>query len=137
MSVGTCVGTGAALKPRSAAAAAANSAPLRVPRHSDGEIRSANPPIAASAVDRGAVEAETGWGLGGQRRLPHRVAAVHSREDVLRRSVERAFGRLKHEWAMLPLRVRGVEGVRLHVDLTMLATLASTLATARAAPLAA
>ncbi len=54
-----------------------------------------------------------------------------------RASVEQAFGRMKHEWAMLPLRVRGLERVRLHVDLTMLATLASTLATARAAPLAA
>ncbi len=53
-----------------------------------------------------------------------------------RASVERAFGRLKHEWAMLPVRVRGLERVRLHVDLTMLAPLASALATARAAPLA-
>ncbi len=51
--------------------------------------------------------------------------------------LERAFGRLKHEWAMLPLRVRGLDRVRLHVDLTMLATLASTLAAARAAPLVA
>ncbi len=35
-------------------------------------------------------------------------------------SVEREFGRLKHEWGLLPLRVRGVERVRLHVDLTIL-----------------
>jgi len=53
--------------------------------------------------------------------------------------VERGFGRLKHEWALLPLRVRGIERVRLHVDLTILAQLASALADARATavPLAA
>jgi len=56
----------------------------------------------------------------------------------LRTGVEREFGRLKHEWAMLPLRVRGIERVALHVDLTILARLASALADARAAvPLAA
>jgi hypothetical protein len=41
-----------------------------------------------------------------------------------RGAVEREFGRLKHEWAMLPLRVRGLERVRLHADLTILAKLA-------------
>ena len=54
-----------------------------------------------------------------------------------RSGVEREFGRLKHEWAMLPLRVRRIERVRLHVDLTILARLASALADARAVPLAA
>lgn len=49
-----------------------------------------------------------------------------------RGAVEREFGRLKHEWALLPLRVRGVERVRLHADLTILAKLASTLERARA-----
>lgn len=44
---------------------------------------------------------------------------------------------LKHEWAMLPLRVRRIERVTLHVDLTILARLASALADARAVPLAA
>jgi hypothetical protein len=39
--------------------------------------------------------------------------------------VEREFGVLKHQWALLPLRVRRIERVRLHVDLTILATLAS------------
>ena len=43
-------------------------------------------------------------------------------------TVERAFGRLKHEWGMAPLRVRGVERVRLHVDLTILTKLAVALA---------
>jgi hypothetical protein len=53
-----------------------------------------------------------------------------------RSAVEREFGRLKHEWALLPLRVRGRERVALHADLTILAKLACALARARAAPLA-
>jgi len=51
--------------------------------------------------------------------------------------VEREFGRLKHEWALLPLRVRGIEQVRLHADLTILAKLACALSRARAVPLVA
>ena len=54
-----------------------------------------------------------------------------------RAAVERQFGRLKNEWALLPLRVRGLERVALHADLTIVATLACALARARAAPLAA
>ncbi len=54
-----------------------------------------------------------------------------------RASVEREFGRLKNEWALLPLRVRGIERVRLHADLTILAKLACALSRARTAPLAA
>jgi len=50
-----------------------------------------------------------------------------------RGAVEREFGVLKHQWAMLPLRVRRIARVRLHVDLTILATLAAALTTARAA----
>jgi len=53
-----------------------------------------------------------------------------------RGAVEREFGRLKHEWALLPLRVRGLDRVRLH-DLTILAKLACALAKARALPFAA
>lgn len=41
-----------------------------------------------------------------------------------RGAVEREFGRLKHEWAMLPLRVRGLAKLKLHIDLTILAKLA-------------
>jgi hypothetical protein len=52
-----------------------------------------------------------------------------------RAAVEREFGRLKHEWALAPLRVRGLERVRLHADLTILAKLACALSRARA-PLA-
>jgi hypothetical protein len=60
-----------------------------------------------------------------------------------RGSVERENGWLKHEWALLPLRLRRIElrlrrieRVRLHADLTVLARLACALANARA-PLAA
>ncbi|HEY6706214.1 MAG TPA: transposase [Actinomycetota bacterium] len=55
----------------------------------------------------------------------------------LRGSVERENGRLKNEWALLPLRVRRIERVRLHADLTILARLATALAKARAVPPAA
>jgi len=48
-----------------------------------------------------------------------------------RYAVEREFGRLKHEYALAPLRVRGIERVALHADLTMLARLGLTLARAR------
>jgi transposase len=54
-----------------------------------------------------------------------------------RASVEREFGRLKNEWALSPLRVRGLDRVRLHADLTILAKLACALSRARAVPLAA
>ena len=54
-----------------------------------------------------------------------------------RAAVERAFGRLKHEGGLAPLRVRGLDRVQLHADLCILATLASALARARAVPLAA
>ena len=48
-----------------------------------------------------------------------------------RGAVEREFGRLKNEWAMAPLRVRRLERVSLHVDLTVLAKLACRLASER------
>jgi hypothetical protein len=54
-----------------------------------------------------------------------------------RAPVEREFGRLKHEWALSPLRVRGIERVALHADLTILAKLAYALARARSVPRAA
>jgi hypothetical protein len=37
-----------------------------------------------------------------------------------RTAVEREFGRLKHEYGLAFLRVRGIERVRLNADLTML-----------------
>ena len=54
-----------------------------------------------------------------------------------RAAVEREFGRLKHEWAMLPLRTRRIDRVALHVNLTILGRLASALADARVVALAA
>jgi hypothetical protein len=51
--------------------------------------------------------------------------------------LEREFGHLKHEWAMLPLRVRRLPRVRLHVDLAILAQLAYALTCANAEKLAA
>ena len=54
-----------------------------------------------------------------------------------RASVEREFGRLKIDYGLAPLRVRGLERVALHADLTMLARLAQALSRARAVPLAA
>ena len=40
------------------------------------------------------------------------------------------FGRLKHEYGLAPLRVRGLDRVQLHTDLTMLAALSAALARA-------
>jgi transposase len=54
-----------------------------------------------------------------------------------RAAVEREFGRLKNEYGLAPLRVRGIERVALHADLTMLARLSLALARARAVPIAA
>jgi len=48
-----------------------------------------------------------------------------------RAAVEREFGRLKNEWGLKPLRVRGLERVRLHADLTILTRLACALSRAR------
>jgi len=54
-----------------------------------------------------------------------------------RASAEREFGRLKHDYGLAPLRVRGLARVRLHADLVMLARLSLALGRARAIPLAA
>ena len=62
------------------------------------------------------------------------------RYESLRRgrgAVERTFGRLKNEYGLAPLRVRGLERVQLHADLVMLARLSQALSRARAVPLAA
>jgi hypothetical protein len=53
-----------------------------------------------------------------------------------RSAVEREFGRLKHHYALAMLRVRGIERVRLHADLTILGRLVLELARARAVPIA-
>jgi hypothetical protein len=54
-----------------------------------------------------------------------------------RSAVEREFGRLKHTFGLATLRVRGIERVRLHADLVMLARLGQALSRARAVSLAA
>lgn len=54
-----------------------------------------------------------------------------------RASVERAFGRLKNEWGLAPLRVRRIERVRLHADLTLLSQLTRALNQERELALAA
>lgn len=48
-----------------------------------------------------------------------------------RSAVEREFGRLKHHYALAMLRVRGIERVRLHADLTIMGRLALALSQAR------
>lgn len=48
-----------------------------------------------------------------------------------RASIEREFGRLKNEWGLTPLRVRRIERVKLHADLTILTKLAFELAKVR------
>ncbi len=52
-----------------------------------------------------------------------------------RAAVEREFGRLKHEYGLAPLRVRGLERAVLHADLCILARLSTALARTRAMPL--
>jgi hypothetical protein len=52
-------------------------------------------------------------------------------------AVEREFGRLKHDYGLAPLRIRGLARVQLHADLTILARLSQALIRARAVPLAA
>jgi hypothetical protein len=54
-----------------------------------------------------------------------------------RAAVEREFGRLKNDYGLAPLRVRGLERVRLHADLTMLARLGQALSRARVVSIAA
>ncbi len=44
-----------------------------------------------------------------------------------RSAVERVFGRLKHQWSLLPLRTRGIEKVQLHADLTIMTKLGCAL----------
>jgi hypothetical protein len=48
-----------------------------------------------------------------------------------RGAVAREFGRLKNEWALSPLPVRGLDRLRPHADLTILAKLTCALAKTR------
>jgi len=47
-----------------------------------------------------------------------------------RAALEHAFGRLKHEYGLAPLRVRSLAKVQPHADLTMLARLSRALSAA-------
>jgi hypothetical protein len=67
-----------------------------------------------------------------RRNTPEFRALYHARG-----AVEREFGNLKHHYAFAPLRVRGLQRVKLHADLVMLARLSLALSRARAVPLAA
>jgi hypothetical protein len=64
-------------------------------------------------------------GIGG--RLFPRIAphSAVSRSLQGRAAVEREFGRLKHDYGLAPLRVRGLARVQLHADLAILARLSS------------
>jgi hypothetical protein len=66
-----------------------------------------------------------------------RTTARHKALYHRRGAVEREFGRLKHEWAMLPLRVRRIDRVRLHTDLSILTRLAVALDRTRVVQVAA
>ncbi len=68
--------------------------------------------------------------------IPHTIARWRNLYRG-RTSVERAFGRLKNEAGLTPLRLRGLDRVNLHVDLTILTTLAGALLRARELPLVA
>ena len=71
-----------------------------------------------------------------------RESSIPRKSDEWRRlyrgrsAVEREFGRLKHHYALAMLRVRGIERVRLHADLIMLARLSTALTRARIVPIA-
>jgi hypothetical protein len=52
-------------------------------------------------------------------------------------AVGREFGRLKHDYGLAPLRVRSLERVQLHADLTMLGRLGQAFIRVRAVSLAA
>lgn len=58
--------------------------------------------------------------------IPHTTARWKSLYRG-RTSVERCFGRLKNERGLTPLRLRGLDRVSLHTDLTILTTLATAL----------
>jgi hypothetical protein len=83
-------------------------------------------PIVALRKGRPIPLTEIPYGSPEWKRLYHRRVAV-----------EREFGRLKHEYALAPLRTRGLARVQLHADICILARLGLALTRARAVPLAA
>jgi hypothetical protein len=75
----------------------------------------------------------------GRRMAPFIPRGSRRFRDLYRRrvAVEREFGRLKHDYGLAPLRVRGLERVQLHADLVMLARLSQALTRTRSVVLAA
>jgi len=65
------------------------------------------------------------------RRVVGRSFAISFAVHCRRTSVEREFGRLKHDYGLAFLRIRGIERVRLHADLTIMSRLALALAKTR------
>ena len=65
----------------------------------------------------------------GTRLNPHIARSSRRFHDLYGRriAVEREFGRLKTLYGLAPLRIRGIERIRLHADLTMLARLSLAL----------
>lgn len=127
----------------------------RLDRHGDGEARRAQAPdVRARDVDvrgrrRQARRERNGLPREGVRAalpvapvlavappIPHGTER-HKALYRGRTAVEREFGRLKNDGGLTPLRVRGLDRVSLHADLTILTILASALARARAVALAA
>jgi DDE family transposase len=101
------------------------------------EERGCEPVIPLRGV-RNAKQPVVPLGIGG--RLFHRIRRDSQRFRDLyrgRAAVEREFGRLKNDYGLAPLRVRGVAKVQLHADLVMLGRLGQALARARAVTLAA
>lgn len=75
----------------------------------------------------------------GGRLFPHIARHTQRFRDLYRgrAAVEREFGRLKHNYGLAPLRVRGLARVQLHADLAMLARLSLSLSRSRPMALAA
>jgi hypothetical protein len=105
--------------------------------HTECEARGAHPIIPL----RGPLAKQIVIPLPGPRdRLRPHVSRHSERFRALyrgRAAVEREFGRLKNDYGLAPMRVRGLERVRLHADLVMLGRLALALSRAQEMPLAA
>ncbi|MEJ7566991.1 MAG: transposase [Gaiellaceae bacterium] len=104
--------------------------------HAECETRGCSPVVPL----KGAQATQTILPVGPVCRLNPRIPRHTQRFRDLyagRSAVEREFGRLKHDYGLAPLRVRGLERVALHADLVMLGRLAQALSRAREVALAA
>jgi hypothetical protein len=105
--------------------------------HSECEARGVHPVIPV----KGARTVQLALPFKGNPTRSNPTISRHSQEyrDLYRRrgAVEREFGRLKHEYGLGPLRVRGLARIQLHADLTILARLALALNRTQAVQVAA